>query len=178
MVAEKVTFKQMMMILIKLVTVLREKNVFLPREKHDFRIRSKSFKSGGVIPKKFTPYGKDIHPKYYWTGIPRHTKSLAIICDDTDTPDGKVFTHWVVKNIPLNIQNIEEGEQVGEEVKNSWGFTKYSGPKPPSGKHRYYFKLYAIREDKLVARTLNALRKEIEAKKVGEATLMGNYSKE
>ena len=178
MIAEKVTFKQMMMILIKLVTILREKNVFLPREKHDFRIKSKSFKSGGVIPKKFTPYGKDVHPDFFWTGIPRHTKSFAIICDDPDTPDGNVFTHWVVKNIPLNVQSIAEGEQVGEEVKNSWGFTKYSGPKPPSGKHRYYFKLYAIREDKLVARTLKALRKEIEAKKVGEATLMGTYSKE
>jgi len=70
-----------------------------------------------------------------------------------------------VKNIPLNVQKIEEGEQVGEEIKNSWGFTRYSGPKPPSGTHRYFFKLYAIREDKLVARTLNALRKEIEAKK-------------
>ena len=178
MAIEKVTFKQMMLILIKLVTVLREKNVFLPREKHDFRIKSNSFKSGGKIPKKFTPYGKDIHPDFYFTGIPRHTKSFAIICDDPDTPSGEIFTHWVVKNIPLNVQKIEEGEQVGEEIKNSWGFTRYSGPKPPSGTHRYFFKLYAIREDKLVARTLNALRKEIEAKKVGEAKLMGIYSKE
>ena len=178
MAIERVSFKQMLAILIKIVTVLREKNVLLPREKHDFRIKSTSFKSGGKIPKRFTPFGKDVHPDFFWTGIPRHTKSFAIICDDPDTPDGNVFTHWVVKNIPLSVTKIDEGEQVGEELKNSWGFTKYSGPKPPNGKHRYYFKLYAIREDKLVARTLNAIRKEIEAKKVGEATLMGTYSNE
>ncbi len=167
MAIERVSFKQMLAILIRLVTVLRERNVFLPREKHDFRIKSTSFKSGGKIPKRFTPFGKDIHPDFFFTGIPKHTKSFAIICDDPDTPSGNVFTHWVVKNIPVSVTKIDEGEQVGEEIKNGWGFTKYSGPKPTNEKtHRYYFKLYAIREDKLVARTLNALRKEIEAKKV------------
>ena len=178
MALERVTFKQMLAILIKIVTVLREKNVLLPREKHDFRIKSTSFKSGGKIPKRFTPFGKDVHPDFFLTGIPRHTKSFAIICDDPDTPDGNVFTHWVVKNIPLSVTKIDEGEQVGEEIKNSFGFTKYSGPKPPDDKkHRYYFKLYAIREEKLMARTLKALRIEINAKKVGEATLMGTYEK-
>ena len=178
MVTQRVGFKQMLTILINLVTVLREKNVMLPREKHDFRLKSTSFKSGQKIPKKFTPFGEDIHPDFFWTGIPEHTKSFAIICEDPDTPSGEVFTHWIVKNIPLHITKINEGEQVGEELKNSWGFTRYSGPKPPSGKHRYFFRIYAIREDKLVARTMKAIRIEINAKKVGEATLMGTYSKD
>ena len=117
MAIKQVTFKQMLLILIKLVTVMREKTIILPREKNDFRIKSTSFKSGGKIPKKFTPHGQDVHPDFYWTGIPKHTKSFAIICDDPDTPSGKVFTHWVVKNIPLSVTKIEEGEQVGEEIK-------------------------------------------------------------
>ena len=172
----RITYKQMLTIMINIVISYRQKNIHLPRSYDDFRIKSNSFKNGKELDKKFTPYGEDVHPDLYWTGVPDKTNSFAIIVDDPDTPNGKVFTHWVIKNIPRSYSKLNEGEVVGEELKNSWGFTKYSGPKPPSGKHRYYFKIYAIREDKLVARTLNALRKEIEAKKLSEASIMGTFS--
>ena len=172
----RITYKQMLTIMVNIVMALRENNILLPRSYNDFRIKSKSFKNGGKLDKKYTPYGKDVHPDLFWTGVPQGTKSFAIIVDDPDTPSGKVFTHWAIKNIPINYSKLDEGEVVGEELKNSWGFTKYSGPKPPSGTHRYYFKIYAIREDRLVARTLNAIRIEINAKKLAEASIMGTFS--
>ena len=176
MVSQRISYRQMITILINVVMTFREKKIFLPREHNDFRIKSKSFKNGGKLDIKFTPYGKDVHPDFFWTGVPRGTKSFAIICDDPDTPSGQIFTHWAIKNIPVSQSKLDEGEVVGEELKNSWGFTRYSGPKPPSGTHRYYFKMYAIREDRLVARTLNAIRKEIEAKKLAEASIMGTFT--
>lgn len=174
MAKERITYKQMLMILINIVSTLKEKKIFLPREKSDFRLKSDSFKNGKKLPKKYTPFGKDINPELHWSGVPRNTRSFALIVDDPDAPSG-VFAHWVVKNIPGNVNQIKEGSVPGEEIKNNWGFTKYSGPKPPNGQHRYIFKLYAIRENELRARTLNALRKEIEAKKVGEAVIMARY---
>lgn len=170
----QLTYRQMLMILLNIVSGLKDSKVLLPREQSDFVLKSDNFKYGDVLSKKFTPYGKDYNPELHWSGVPKDTRSFALIIDDPDAPNG-VFTHWVVKNIPGDVRSIKMNSIPGEEVKNSWGFTKYKGPQPPNGQHRYYFKLYAIRENELRARTLKALRIEINAKKTGEAELMAKY---
>ena len=175
MVSKKVNFRQLFFILIKLITTIKEKNIKIPPVKEEFRIKSSNFKNGEEIPKRYTPYGKDIHPSFYWYGFPKETKSFAIICEDPDTPSGKNFTHWIVKNIPANITKIEEGQNVGEEIKNSWGITRYKGPKPPNGKHRYFFRIYAFKDKELDAKTMNGLKKEIEILKIDEAVIMGTF---
>ena len=175
MVSKNVNFRQMFLILIKLITILKEKNINIPEVKEEFKIKSSNFKYGEEIPKKYTPYDKDIHPSFYWYGFPKETKSFAIICEDPDTPSGKNFTHWIVKNIPVNINKIEEGENVGEEIKNSWGFTRYSGPKPPNGKHRYFFRLFALKDKELFSKSIIGIKKEIEKLKIGEAVIMGTF---
>ena len=175
MVHQRVTFNQMFLIFIKLISTLKEKKIALPAHKNNFRIKSPDFLNGEEIPKKFTPYGKDIHPSFYWYGFPKNTRSFAIVCEDPDTPSGKIFTHWVVKNIPVKINEIKEGENIGEEIQNSWGFTRYSGPKPPNGKHRYFFRIYAFNTDQLVGRTMVGIKKEIEVKKIDETVIMGTF---
>ena len=139
------------------------------------RIKSPNFLYGEKIPKKYTPYGKDIHPSFYWFGFPKETKSFVIICEDPDTPSGKIFTHWAVKNIPVNIKKIEEGQSIGEEIKNSWGFERYSGPKPPNGTHRYFFRIYDIKFENFSSKTLNGLKKDIEFNKIAEAEMIGIF---
>ena len=175
MVSQRVNFRQMFLILIKLITTLKEKQIPIPAPKDIFKIKSPNFLYGEKIPKKYTPYGKDIHPSFYWYGFPKNTRSFAIVCEDPDTPSGKIFTHWIVKNIPVNINKIGEGESIGEEIKNSWGFTRYSGPKPPNGMHRYFFRIYAFTDEQLVSKTMNGIKKEIEIKKIDEAVIMGTF---
>ncbi len=96
----RMTYKQMLLVLVNIVSTLREKNIFLPRERTDFRLKSNAFRNGGKIKKKYTPYGADVNPDLYWYGIPKHTKSFALIVDDLDAPNPP-FCHWVVKNLPL-----------------------------------------------------------------------------
>ena len=175
MVSQKVNFNQMLLMLIKLITSFKENNISLPPYKSEFKIKSLNFKNGDKIPEKYTPYGIDIHPNLYWYDFPKETKSFAIICEDPDTPSGKIFTHWIVKNIPVNINKIEEGEKIGEEITNSWGITRYKGPKPPNGAHRYFFRIYAIKEEKLIKETLKGIKKEINEKKIDETFIMGTF---
>ena len=129
-----------------------------------------------MIPKRYTPHGEDYNPQLSWTGAPPGTKSFALINDDPDAPVG-LWTHWLVKNIPANTTSIKENSVPGVEVTNSWGIKKYKGPKPPSGTHRYYFKLYACNVEKMKANTLEQFYKEIEKVKIGEpAVIMGKYA--
>ena len=175
MVSQRVNFKQLFTILIKLITILKQKNITIPTIQDKIRIKSPNFLYGEKKQKKYTPYGKDIHPSFYWFGFPKETKSFVIICEDPDTPSGKIFTHWAVKNIPVSITKIEEGQNIGEEIKNSWGFERYSGPKPPNGTHRYFFRIYAIKVENLSSKTLNGLKKDIEFNKIAEAEMMGIF---
>lgn len=171
----QLTYRQMLMVLLSVVNTLKDQHVILPRARADFVLKSNNFRYGDILSKKFTPYGKNVNPELHWDGIPKDTRSFALIVDDPDAPNG-VFTHWVVKNIPGDVRQIKMNSVPGELVKNSWGIMDYKGPQPPQGQqHRYYFTLYAIRESELRARTLKALRIEINAKKTGEAVLMGKY---
>ena len=111
-----------------------------------------------------------------WENSPGGTKSFALICEDPDCPTG-LFTHWAIKNISKDKREIRNGEKVGYEIRNSWGLKRYKGPKPPSGTHRYYFRLYALSEETLGARNIKELREEINKYKIGETSIMAKFTK-
>lgn len=119
-----------------------------------FTLTSTAFQHNGTIPKRFTCDGEDISPDLHWSHLPSDTKSLALIVDDPDAPDPAapkmVFVHWVLYNIPpeldglpenLTENNLPSGAREGVNDFNKKG---YGGPCPPSGRHRYFHKLYAL----------------------------------
>ena len=110
-----------------------------------FKLNSHPFSEGGNIPKKYTCDGEDVSPELHWTGQPPAAKSFALIVDDPDAPGG-MWVHWVVYNISPRVKMVDEGSVPtgGTEGKTSFGEMKYGGPCPPSGAHRYFFKLYAL----------------------------------
>jgi Raf kinase inhibitor-like YbhB/YbcL family protein len=105
-------------------------------------VRSIAFSQGGHIPKKYSCEGEDINPPLVIEGFPEETKTLAIIVEDPDALSG-LFTHWLVWNIPPN-EPITENSVPGISGRNSFGKTGYGGPCPPSGSHRYFFRLHAL----------------------------------
>jgi hypothetical protein len=119
-----------------------------------FSIQSKSFMHKEMIPIRYTCDGQDKSPPLEWSGIPAEAKSLVLIVDDPDAPDPAApkmtWVHWVLYNIPADTQGLEEhissaSLPVGtKEGINNWGRKGYGGPCPPIGKHRYFFKLYAL----------------------------------
>lgn len=118
--------------------------------KMDIKITSDAFKDGEMIPSKFTCEGENISPQLKIEFIPEGTKSLALINDDPDAPMGD-WVHWVMYNIPIEITNIRENVSLTKitsfgAVQGLNDFKKigYGGPCPPSGVHRYFFKIYAL----------------------------------
>ena len=117
-------------------------------------LTSKSFIQNGMIPILYTCDGQDISPELSWTEIPVGTKSLVLIVDDPDAPDPAdpkmTWVHWVLYNIPPDINCLHEGISVGGlpsgilEGINDWNRTGYGGPCPPIGTHRYFHKLYVL----------------------------------
>jgi Raf kinase inhibitor-like YbhB/YbcL family protein len=140
-----------------------------------FNLSSSAFHHSEFMPKKYTPEGEDINPPLKWENPPKGTRSFALIVDDPDAPHG-IFTHWLLKDIPLEANSIEENKFQGTEVTNSWKMKKWKGPLPPTGTHRYFFKLYALNTDHLKADNLSEFYKQVEQHKLGEAILMGKYS--
>lgn len=117
------------------------------RAPRSIRLHSVAFTHGKQLSREFTGYGDDISPPLEWTGIPDHARTLAIVVEDPDAPGGK-FTHWTVWNLPQRIEGIESGGKVlhlgGVQGKNDFGTVGYRGPKPPSGTHRYSFRIFAL----------------------------------
>jgi Raf kinase inhibitor-like YbhB/YbcL family protein len=113
-------------------------------------LHSSAFNQHEEIPGKYTCDGEDISPPLEWENPPAGTKSIAVIMDDPDAPIG-TWIHWVLFNLPAdksflseNTPNSSELPTGGKHGINSWGRLGYGGPCPPSGTHRYYFKLYAL----------------------------------
>ena len=136
---------------------------------------SSSFPNG-IIPDKYTCNGSNINPPLAISNIPSETKTLALIVDDPDAPM-KTFVHWVMWNIP--VANIEENSAPGEQGKNDFNKNKYSGPCPPSGTHRYFFKVHALdTELNLPPSTTKVdLEKAMNGHILAEGALTGKYSK-
>ena len=107
-------------------------------------ITSPAFESGGEIPEKYTCNGDDLIPPLNIGNIPKETKSLALIMEDPDVPKGTWY-HWIKWNIPPNTTKIDEGEEpVGVPGEGSSGNHSYEGPCPPSGRHHYHFRFFAL----------------------------------
>ncbi|HTH18943.1 MAG TPA: YbhB/YbcL family Raf kinase inhibitor-like protein, partial [Candidatus Udaeobacter sp.] len=105
------------------------------------KVTSSAFQEGGNIPSKFTCDGSDTSPSLQITGVPSEAKSLVLIADDPDAPGG-LFTHWLVWNIPSQTNSIAEGSAPnGVQGANDFGKSGYRGPCPPTGMHRYSFKI-------------------------------------
>lgn len=152
-------------------------------KKDPFTMSTNAFLDQGALPVLYTCDGKDISPQLSWTNTPGNAKAFALVLSDKDVPDG-TFYHWVVFNMPKNINNLPEamknapaGAAIGT---NSYQKQEYSGPCPPKGSaHTYFFKLYAL-DDKIsvpknadAAAVLKAMEKHI----VGETELSVVYSR-
>ncbi|MBX4186690.1 MAG: YbhB/YbcL family Raf kinase inhibitor-like protein [Candidatus Doudnabacteria bacterium] len=145
------------------------------------QISSTAFTNNGNIPDKFTCIGQNINPELEFSGAPADTQTLALIMDDPDAPSG-TFTHWVVFNIKPSVNKIPEGAGIvpGTTAKNSAGLKSYTGPCPPSGVHRYYFKLYALDTilpaDEIIDKA--HLQQAMSGHIIDQAELMGKFTKE
>lgn len=130
-----------------------------------------------MIPKQYTCQGLDINPPLMISDIPEGTVSLALINDDPDAPMG-TWNHWIIWNLKP-IPEIQEDFAPGTQGKNSWGRNDYGGPCPPSGTHRYFFKLYALDSelDLVEGATKTALETAMEGHILEQAELIGLYQK-
>ena len=145
----------------------------------DMKLTSTAFAHNSTMPSEFTCDGQDLSPPLTISDVPSNAKSLVLIMDDPDAPVG-IWDHWVVFNIPPSTKEIAKGtEPKGTAGKNSWGRTGYGGPCPPSGTHRYFFKLYAL--DSELNLPEGSAKKELEMTTQGhilaKAELMGNYKR-
>lgn len=149
-------------------------------------ITSTAFAEGGSIPTRHTCEGEDLAPPLAFSGIPAGTRSLALLVDDPDAPDPAapkmVWVHWVVHDLPPGAAGLPEGGALpagAREGLNDWKRAGYGGPCPPVGRHRYYFKLYALDAalGDLGAPTKARLLEAMHGHVLAEAQLMGTYRK-
>jgi len=140
-------------------------------------VTSPAFGDKSRIPSKYTCDGDDVNPPIMIEGIPEAAESLVLIVDDPDAPRG-TWDHWIVWNIPPK-GRLEEDSVPGTEGMNDSGRQSYSGPCPPSGTHRYFFKVYAL-DTKLNLPT-NSRKRDVERAMKGhilaEGQLVGLYSR-
>ena len=142
------------------------------------KINSPAFQHDTMIPKKYTCQGQDINPALRFEDVPEATKSLALIVDDPDAPSG-MWVHWVVYNIALTDQ-IEEDSVPGKQGMNDFRRKDYGGPCPPSGTHRYFFKIYALDTELDLPENIrkNDLEVAMQGHILAQAELIGLYKKD
>ena len=152
-------------------------------------LKSPAFTNEGRIPRKYTCESDDLSPPLEWSGAPEETKSFALIVDDPDAPDPakpqRVYVHWVLFNIPANTTVLAENASRGKLPPgtvtgvNDWDNREWGGPCPPIGRHRYFFKLYAL--DASLSGLTSPKKKDLENAMQGhvlaQAELMGTYQK-
>lgn len=156
----------------------------------DMTIESPAFEHNGEIPAVYTCDGRDISPELRWSGVPEDAKSLLLIVDDPDAPDPDApkmtWVHWVLYDIPADATGLPEdvapddlpdGTRHGT---NNWERTGYGGPCPPIGRHRYFFKLYALDKElgNLGGPTSDELTEAMEDHVLAQTQLIGTYSRE
>ncbi len=138
------------------------------------------FKNGERIPSEYTCDGDDLCPEFYVSDVPKNAKSLVMIADDPDAPVG-LFVHWLLYNIPPNIDKFSAQDIPNGAIEGTTDFGRigYGGPCPPSGTHRYFFKLYAIDKtlDLPSGVTKRKLEDEIRKHIIEKAELIGVYSR-
>jgi Raf kinase inhibitor-like YbhB/YbcL family protein len=154
-------------------------------------LRSTAFANGAEIPTKHTCQGDDVSPQLSWADAPSGTKSFALIVDDPDAPDPRApkmtWVHWVLFNVPLGTTTLAEGAgnkpsampPGAADGVSDFKKTGYGGPCPPIGRHRYFFKLYAL--DAVLGGLSRPTKADLERAMaghiLGKAELLGTYEK-
>lgn len=143
-------------------------------------MKSPAFRTGELIPKKYTCDGENINPPLELGNFPEGAKSFVLVVGDPDAPAG-TWIHWTLWNMPPAVSFIEEAKIPPGAIEGitSFGRPGYGGPCPPSGTHRYFFKIYAIdtRLEIPAESTINDLEKAMEGHIIGKGELMGRYGK-
>lgn len=152
-------------------------------------LTSPAFENGAEIPARHSCEGADTAPPLAWAGVPDGTRSLVLVVDDPDAPDPRApkvtWVHWVLYDIPPDVTALPEavtpaGLPAGvREGLNGWGSTGYRGPCPPIGRHRYFFKLYALDTvlGDLGPTTKDAVLREMDGHLLDRTELVGTYEK-
>ena len=154
-----------------------------------FSLASPAFSPDGNIPARHTCEGEDVSPPLAWSDAPEGTQCFVLIVDDPDAPDPAaprmVWVHWVLYNIPGRTRDLPEAASAATlpagtlEGANDWKRRGYGGPCPPVGRHRYFFKLYAL--DTVLADLAGPSKARVEramaSHVLGEAALVGTYRK-
>jgi hypothetical protein len=166
-------------------TVLEEEGEEVIIEPIPFSIFTSAFNEGDPIPEKFSCDGENLSPALEWSEVPDRTSSFVLIMDDPDAAGG-TWIHWVLFNIPGEVTalagsvpseaTLSDGSVHGA---NSWGRSDYGGPCPPSGTHRYFFKLYAldVTLDLPVGSAVETILESMDGHVLAEANLMGTYTR-
>lgn len=158
----------------------------IERSENAMILTSDAFDNGQEIPVKYTCDGENVSPFLSWDSFPEETKSFAIFCDDPDAPSGG-WVHWVVYNIPVEVTSLQEGLATDSVLGNGiiqgltdFKRTGYGGPCPPSGTHRYYFKIYALNDSLDLGPGLNEeqLLRKITPNIISQGELMGTYRRQ
>jgi len=154
-----------------------------------FTLESSAFPDGGHIPHQYTCDDEDKSPALSWSGAPDGTESYALIVDDPDAPDPEApkltYVHWVLYNIAAPASGLPEGVTASDlppgtlQGKNDWHRIGYGGPCPPIGRHRYFFKLYALDTmlDDMAEPTKALLERAMEGHILASTQLMGTYER-
>ena len=151
----------------------------------EIKLTSTAFREGDDIPKKYTCDGENVSPPLEWSGVPSTAKSIALVCDDPDAPMG-TWVHWVVFNVPATANKLSEKiptnkilEDGTTQGNNDFRKIGYGGPCPPSGTHRYFFKISALdkRTELAPGATKAELLNEMSGHILGEGKLTGRYSR-
>lgn len=152
----------------------------------EIKITSSAFEDGALIPAKYTCDGEDVSPPLQWEAVPEGTKSIALISDDPDAPVG-TWIHWVLYNLPAEVKELAEAVPADETLPGGarqgttdFGRIGYGGPCPPSGTHRYFFKIYAL--DTEIDLPAGAGKREllnaIEGHILAQGQLIGKYKRQ
>ncbi|QWV98760.1 YbhB/YbcL family Raf kinase inhibitor-like protein [Geomonas nitrogeniifigens] len=153
--------------------------VSVQAEEVRLKLSSPAFKHAGKIPSLYSCDGSDTSPPLAIAGVPKEAKSLALVMDDPDAPAG-TWVHWVLWNIEPTTREIVQGRvpHGAEQGVNSWRRKSYGGPCPPSGQHRYYFRLYALSErlDLPSNSTRLELDRAMRGKILAQAELLGVFA--
>lgn len=150
------------------------------------RLSSPAFEPQASIPQRFTADGANVSPPLEWSDVPKDAKSLALIVEDPDAPDPAapkvVWSHWVVYNIPPDTRGLPEKGPLPDgaiEGLNDWKKSGWGGPSPPVGRHRYFFRLFAldVHLSRLGRPTKANLEQEMKGHVLATAELVGTYAR-
>ena len=154
-------------------------------KKVEIKVTSTAFKDGGMMPGKYSLNGGNVSPPIAWNNVPEGTKSFALICDDPDAPAG-VWVHWVVYDIPASVKSLSEHQPKtaalpngAKQGTNDFPKLGYDGPAPPSGTHRYFFKVYALDTEMNLqpGATKPQLLEAMEGHILAKGQIVGKFSK-